>query len=135
MSNKLNVLTILFRFEKDAVNKYTPRPLMFHHPPTETTPRRISLQYGRRYFVGFGELPRNPEIPPITEAQAEALDALHFLGEKFCVNTHFAKGDMQFVNNFSLFHARDGFLDGEGQRYVWPTANPNYLSLQGTDYP
>lgn len=106
------------RFEKDAVKKYTPRPLMFHHPATDTTPRRISLQYGRRYFVGFGELPRNPEIPPITEAQAEALDALHFLGEKFCVNTHFAKGDMQFVNNLALFHARDGFLDGEGQRYV-----------------
>ncbi|KAJ4397480.1 hypothetical protein N0V93_001709 [Gnomoniopsis smithogilvyi] len=103
-------------FEKDAVKKYTPRPLMFHHPATNSTPRRISLQYGRRYFVGFGELPRNPEIPPITEAQAEALDALHFLGEKFCVNTHFAKGDMQFVNNLALFHARDGFLDGEGQR-------------------
>lgn len=91
---------------------------MFHHPPTDTTPERISLQYGRRYFVGFGELPRNPEIPPITEAQAEALDALHFLGEKFCVNTHFAKGDMQFVNNLALFHARDGFLDGKEQRYV-----------------
>lgn len=93
---------------------------MFHHPRTETTPERISLQYGRRYFVGFGELGRNPEIPPITEAHAEALDALHFLGEKFCVNTHFAKGDMQFVNNLSLFHARDGFLDGEAQRYVVP---------------
>ncbi|CAN8101569.1 unnamed protein product [Discula destructiva] len=103
-------------FEKDAVQKYTPRPLMFYDPPTPTTPERISLQYGRRYFVGFGELPRNADIPPITEAQAEALDALHFLGEKFCVNTHFAKGDMQFVNNMSLFHARDGFLDAEGQR-------------------
>lgn len=103
-------------FEKDAKVKYTPRPLMFHHPATDTTPERVSLQYGRRYFVGFGHLPRNPEIPPITEAQAEALDALHFLGEKFCVNTHFAKGDIQYVNNVSIFHARDGFIDSDEKR-------------------
>ncbi|PSR77185.1 hypothetical protein BD289DRAFT_354054, partial [Coniella lustricola] len=103
-------------FEKDAKQKFTPRPLMFHHPATDTTPERVSLQYGRRYFVGFGQLPRNPDIPPITEAQAEALDALHFLGEKYCVNTHFAKGDIQYVNNLALFHARDGFLDGEDKR-------------------
>lgn len=91
---------------------------MFHHPATATTPERISLQYGRRYFVGFGQLPRSPDIPPITEAQAEALDALHFLGDKYSLNTHFAKGDIQYVNNVALFHARDGFLDSDQQRYV-----------------
>ncbi|KAF3764193.1 hypothetical protein M406DRAFT_62540 [Cryphonectria parasitica EP155] len=103
-------------FEKDAKQKFTPRPLMFHHPATDKTPERVSLQYARRYFVGFGQLPRNPEIPPITEAQAEALDALHFLGDKFCVNTHFAKGDIQYVNNVALFHARDGFVDSNEKR-------------------
>lgn len=103
---------------------------MFHHPPTDKTPERISLQYGRRYFVGFGELPRNPAIPAISEAQAEALDALHFLGEKFCVNTHFAKGDMQFVNNLSLFHARDGFLDSDTQRYDLPRSPVSRFALR-----
>lgn len=103
-------------FEKNAKKKFAERPLLFHQPSTETTPERVLLQYGRRYFVGFGQLPRNPEIPPISEAQAEALDALHFLGEKFCVNTHFEKGDIQYVNNLALFHARDGFVDGEEQR-------------------
>ncbi|CAH0022213.1 unnamed protein product [Clonostachys rhizophaga] len=29
------------------------------------------------------------DIPPITEVQAEALDTLHFIGGKFCVNTEF----------------------------------------------
>lgn len=61
--------------------------------------------------MGFGALSRNPEIPPISEAQAEALDALHFLGEEFCVGTDLQKGDMQFVNNLAVFHARDGFRD------------------------
>lgn len=109
----------LSRFEKNAKKKYTERPLLYHQPATKSTPERVLLQYGRRYFVGFGQLPRNPEIPPISEAQAEALDALHFLGEKFCVNTHFEKGDIQYVNNLALFHARDGFVDGEKQRYVY----------------
>lgn len=76
------------------------------------------LQYARRYFVGFGELPRSHSIPPITEAQAEALDTLHFLGEKFCVNTEFEKGDIQYVNNLAVFHARDGFVDGGEKRLV-----------------
>ncbi|KAI5863701.1 Clavaminate synthase-like protein [Durotheca rogersii] len=120
----------------NATVRFTSRPLMYYHPATDSTPERIALQYARRSFVGFGALPRSPDIPPITEAQAEALDTLHFLGEKFCVNTHFQKGDIQYVNNFALFHARDGFTNaGLKQRHLlrlwlrdpanaWPTPEP-----------
>lgn len=59
----------------------------------------------------LGEIPRGKHLPPITEAQAEALDTLHFLGERFSVSTNFEKGDMQYVNNVAIFHARDGFTD------------------------
>ncbi|KAI0152987.1 TfdA family taurine catabolism dioxygenase TauD [Xylariaceae sp. FL1272] len=105
-------------FEK-AAKQWTERPLLYLLPATEKTPERVALQYGRRYFVGFGSLPRSENIPPITEAQAEALDTLHFTGEKFCVNTEFQKGDMQYVNNLSIFHARDGFVDkGDKQRHL-----------------
>lgn len=78
---------------------------------TPSDPKRVSLQYGRRYFVGFGELPRSADIPPISEAQAEALDTLHFTGDRFSLNTEFQKGDIQYVNNLAIFHARDGFTD------------------------
>ena len=94
------------------------RPLIFHFPATDSTPERLALEDARRYFVGFGALPRNPAIPPITEAQAEALDTLHYLGEKFCVNTDFQKGDIQYINNLAIFHARDGFTDTPEKRYV-----------------
>ncbi|KAI1075995.1 Clavaminate synthase-like protein [Whalleya microplaca] len=98
---------------------FTSRPLMHFQPATASAPNRVSLQYGRRYFVGFGALPRSANIPPITEAQAEALDTIHFLGEKFCVDTYFQKGDIQYVNNLALFHARDGFTDTkEKQRHL-----------------
>ncbi|KAK7923982.1 hypothetical protein PG985_006036 [Apiospora marii] len=105
-------------FEK-ADRQWTERPLMFHAEATESRPERIALQYARRYFVGFGALPRCPGIPPISEAQAEALDTLHFLGDRFCVNTNFQKGDMQYVNNLAVFHARDGFTDSfEQERHL-----------------
>ena len=71
------------------------------------------IQYGRRNFTGFSELGRNPNIPPITEGQAEALDALHFLAEKFSLNINFQKGDIQYINSLGLFHARDAFIDDE----------------------
>ncbi|KAJ4268976.1 hypothetical protein NW762_003047 [Fusarium torreyae] len=96
--------------------KYATRPLLHYQKPTESSPERVALQYARRYFVGFGALPRSHDIPPITEAQAEALDTLHFLGDKLSVSTNFAKGDMQYINNLAVFHARDAFTDSETQQ-------------------
>ncbi|RXW23662.1 hypothetical protein EST38_g2214 [Candolleomyces aberdarensis] len=89
---------------------YTSRPLLYHHDD------RIIIQYARRYFTGFQGLPRSPGIPPITEAQAEALDALHFLASRFSLGLNFQKGDIQFINNLSIFHARDAFRDDEKQQ-------------------
>ncbi|TFK32123.1 hypothetical protein BDQ12DRAFT_775069 [Crucibulum laeve] len=84
---------------------YTLRPLLFHHDS------KIIIQYARRLFTGFLGLPRSTDIPPITEAQAEALDAIHFLGEQEALGLNFQKGDIQYINNLSVFHARDGFVD------------------------
>ncbi|KAJ3517448.1 hypothetical protein NLJ89_g502 [Agrocybe chaxingu] len=85
------------------------RPLLYY------LDSKIIIQYARRYFTGFQGLPRSSNIPPITEAQAEALDALHFLAEKYSLGLNFQKGDIQFINNLSIFHARDGFVDNEKQ--------------------
>lgn len=95
---------------------FTARPLLFHQPATTHSPERLILQYARRVFTGFGALPRSPGIPPITEAQAEALDTLHFLGERFNVELDFKQGDIQYVNNLAVFHARDGFKDSPEQQ-------------------
>jgi alpha-ketoglutarate-dependent taurine dioxygenase len=42
---------------------------------------------------------------------------LHFLAEGFSLGLNFQKGDIQYINNLSIFHARDGFRDDEKQRY------------------
>ncbi|KAF8167146.1 taurine catabolism dioxygenase TauD [Crassisporium funariophilum] len=83
---------------------FTIRPLLYY------LDSRVIIQYARRYFTGYLLLPRSKEYP-ITEAQAEALDALHYLGEKYSLGLNFQKGDIQYINNLSIFHARDGFKD------------------------
>ncbi|KAF1956500.1 Clavaminate synthase-like protein [Byssothecium circinans] len=100
---------------------YITRPLLFHQPASSNPSgkERLIIQYARRTFTGFQGLPRSSAIPPITEAQAEALDALHFLAEKHALSLDFQKGDIQFVNNLSIFHARDGFTNSpERQRHL-----------------
>ncbi|KAG5652861.1 hypothetical protein H0H81_003360 [Sphagnurus paluster] len=91
------------------VNPYTLRPLLYYDNS------HIIIQYARRYFTGFQGLPRSETIPPITEAQAEALDALHFIAERYALGLNFQKGDIQYINNLSIFHARDGFRDDGAQ--------------------
>lgn len=112
----MDTFTDPYSFANSSNKKYTTRPLLYHQKATDSQPERVALQYARRYFVGFGALPRSHDIPPISEAQAEALDALHFLGDKLSVSTNFAKGDMQYINNLAVFHARDAFTDSPTQK-------------------
>ena len=103
------IFTTPFRFGRDP--PVTHRPLLYY------LESKIIIQYARRYFTGFQHLPRSKAIPPITEAQAEALDALHFLGERFSLGLNFQPGDIQYINNLSIFHARDGFTDSPQKTY------------------
>ncbi|KAJ7063600.1 hypothetical protein C8F01DRAFT_1279522 [Mycena amicta] len=84
---------------------YAERPVLYNEDG------HIVIQYSRRHFTGYGEQVRSPNIPPITEAQAEALDMLHFLAEKHSLGLNFKKGDIQYINSMGLLHARDGFVD------------------------
>lgn len=99
------------RFGKTGPPGYSSRPLLYYQPANGDDPERVIIQYARRSFTGYWGLPRSADIPPITEAQAEALDALHYTAEKHAVALHFRSGDIQFVNNLSIFHARGGFRD------------------------
>lgn len=60
--------------------------------------------------------PRNPKIPPVTEAQAEALDAVHFCAQKHAIKLPLRAGDMCFVNNFAIMHSRASFKDEPSTR-------------------
>jgi len=88
-------------------------PKVYYRPLIHFHNGRLISQYARRKFTGFKEVPRSTDIPPITEEMAEALDALHFTAGRFSLGLHFQRGDIQFINNLSLFHSRDGYTDDE----------------------
>jgi hypothetical protein len=58
---------------------------------------------------------RRPEVPRLTTAQAAALDLLHDLAEELCFAMTFQPGDIQFVNNHGIYHARTTFEDDAAQ--------------------
>jgi hypothetical protein len=62
-----------------------------------------------RTFIEVAQ--RRPEVPRLSAAQAEALDLLHALAEEMCFAMSFAPGDIQFVNNHVIYHARSAFED------------------------
>ncbi|KAF9463721.1 hypothetical protein BDZ94DRAFT_1235994 [Collybia nuda] len=96
---------ILDRF--GATPPYTTRPVLY------VEEGHAIIQYSRRHFTGYGDQKRGAEIPPITEAQAEALDTMHFLAEKYSLGLNFQKGDIQYINSMGLLHAREAFRDDE----------------------
>ncbi|OAR01570.1 hypothetical protein LLEC1_07584 [Akanthomyces lecanii] len=76
------------------------------------------LIFSRRVLTGSRETPRTAGIPPLSEEQAEALDALHLIASKHCIEIKQQAGDMLFVNNFAILHSRKSFTDSEvAKRY------------------
>lgn len=65
-----------------------------------------------RYSVLGWQRKRNPELPSNTQAQLEAIDAVQFTLKKNSIQLPTVKGDMLFVNDMALMHARNGFDEG-----------------------
>lgn len=93
-----------------TVPPYRERPLLFHQDG------RVILSFSRRPLTGSKVSPRTPGIPSLTEAQAEALDAVHFTAERHALVLNQQRGDMQFWNNLSIVHGREGFEDSATQK-------------------
>ena len=74
---------------------------------------RVLLQSFRRPFTGFGNTPRSTALPPLTEAQKDALNTLYFtaLAESFTID--FNNGDLLVFNNLAMLHARDSYTPSE----------------------
>lgn len=92
---------------------YHQRPLLFCEDG------KVITNFSRRILTGAPASPRSPMIPPITEAQAEALDAVHFTALKHQLSIPLQEGDIRFINNHAVLHGRDAFDDSDqSQRHL-----------------
>ena len=66
-----------------------------------------------RTFIEVAQ--RRTEVPRLSEAQSEAIEMLHALADELSFEMSFAPGDIQFVNNHVVYHARSAFEDGSAE--------------------
>jgi TfdA family taurine catabolism dioxygenase TauD len=71
---------------------------------------RLFAHYGRQYMESAS---RGPGVPELTAQQVEALDVLDAMtnAPEFVLNMNFAPGDIQFLNNYTVMHARTDYVD------------------------
>jgi len=75
---------------------------------------KFTSHYSRTFVEAAQRRPAS-EVPRLSAAQTEALDLLHDLAEELCFEMTFAPGDIQFVNNHVIYHARTAFEDDRAQ--------------------
>ena len=86
---------------------YYRRALLYFHEG------KAILNASRRLLLRHPRSPRTKGIPGLSEAQAEALDALHFIAEKHEISPAIEKGDMRFFNNMGILHRREALENDE----------------------
>ena len=80
----------------------------YHH-------EKFTSHYSRTY-IEAAQL--QPGVPKMSATQWEALDLLAELAEELCFEMRFESGDMQFLNNHVIFHARSAFEDDPAENCV-----------------
>jgi hypothetical protein len=93
--------------EEDATNQ-SAYPL----PVWGVRDGKFTSHYSRTYVEAAQRRPAS-EVPRVTDTQWQALDLLATLAEKLCFEMSFAPGDIQFVNNHVIYHARSAFEDDD----------------------
>ncbi|WP_111977036.1 TauD/TfdA family dioxygenase [Algibacillus agarilyticus] len=91
-------------FEADGLSAYYQLPVFTSH----------NDKFASRYLRRFIELSQDIEgVPSLTAIQIEALDYLDMRlnQDDVCFNLSFDKGDIQFINNFTICHSRNTYTD------------------------
>ncbi|PMD45737.1 Clavaminate synthase-like protein, partial [Hyaloscypha variabilis F] len=89
------------------------RPLLYYHGG------KVILNFVRQPIMGLANVARSNGLPTVTPQQVEALDAIQSIAEKHQHHLSMQLGDLIFINNLSILHAREGFQDDEeNTRYL-----------------
>ena len=98
--------------EQDLTNRnrtrphFQCRPLLFHHES------RVMMNFGRTPLMGNDVHPRDKSLPMISKVQEEALDEIEKIARELQLEIKTQSGDMHFINNFTVLHRREGFVNG-----------------------
>ncbi|KAL4795138.1 hypothetical protein BDV19DRAFT_389540 [Aspergillus venezuelensis] len=89
------------------------RPLFFHHDG------HLISSVLPDALIESPDVKRQAGLPSLTTIQIKALNAIQTLSKRHCVSLPMNKGDLLYVNNLSLLHAREAFIDSAvSKRYL-----------------
>lgn len=66
-------------------------------------------------LLGTPMIHRDPAMPGVTKKQMHAMHAVEELAKRFCMKLDRKQGDIQFVNNLSILHARGAYRGSNGK--------------------
>ncbi|KAI8305329.1 hypothetical protein K4K61_005391 [Colletotrichum sp. SAR11_59] len=73
---------------------------------------RLFLNFSTRTFIGYGEMPdRDADYPPLSFEEQEAFAGWQWVADEYSLKTDLEVGDIEWVNNLHLQHARRGFTE------------------------
>ncbi|KAI0101662.1 hypothetical protein GGR51DRAFT_550964 [Nemania sp. FL0031] len=89
-----------------ALPRFQCRPLLFYHES------KLIMNFGRTPLLGSATHPRPEHLPQLNDRQREALDLVEAIARALQMEIKTRSGDMHFINNFTILHRREGFVDG-----------------------
>lgn len=96
-----------------ALPRYQCRPVLFHENG------KLIMNFGRAPLLGSVAHPRKSRLPTLNGQQIEALDAIEAIARATEFQFATQAGDVHFINNLSVLHRRDGFVnDAASQRHL-----------------
>ncbi|KAF5502598.1 Taurine hydroxylase-like protein SAT17 [Colletotrichum aenigma] len=73
---------------------------------------RLFVNFSTRTFIGYGEMPdRDADYPPLSFEEREAFAGWQWVADEYSLKTDLEVGDIEWVNNLHLQHARRGFTE------------------------
>jgi len=73
------------------------------------------MNFGRAALLGNEAHPRPSHLPVLNYRQTEALDAIEAIARATQLEIQTQAGDMHFINNLTVLHRREGFVNGESR--------------------
>ncbi|KAK1755151.1 hypothetical protein QBC47DRAFT_210397 [Echria macrotheca] len=89
-----------------ALPRFQCRPVIFYQDS------KLIMNFGRAALLGNAAHPRAAHLPSLTRRQVEALDAIETIAQATQLEIQTQAGDMHFINNLTILHRREGFVDG-----------------------
>jgi hypothetical protein len=100
-------------FRRGRLAQAEKRPLLYYHDG------HLILNFVSAPLIGVPGIDRSNGLPKLSSIQLEALQVVQSIAVKHQLVLQMRPGDLTFVNNLSIVHAREGFTDSKvNTRYL-----------------